>query len=179
MGIAQASIVDSDERMQERVAFIHGTIDSDAIVEQFIAGHELYVGTMGFERPTVFPPWELLFENLAPGAAAIATAKVKHNPRYQEERGIFQREAELPDELIAHISRVTRRIYRVLGLDGYARIDFRLAADGTPYFLEANPNPDIARSEEFASAAEARGLDYPAMLDRLVRQGMSALRRGR
>lgn len=179
MGIAQASIVESDERLHERVSFIHETIDSDAIVEQYIAGRELYVGIMGFERPTVFPPWELMFENLAPGAAAIATAKVKHDPRYQEERGIFQGEADLSEELIAHILRTTRRIYRVLSLDGYARIDYRLSAGGTPYFLEANPNPDIARSEEFASAAEARGIDYPALLDRIVRQGMSALRRGR
>jgi D-alanine-D-alanine ligase len=36
------------------------------------------------------------------------------------------------------------------GLDGYARIDFRLSADGTPYFIEANPNPEIAKSQEFA-----------------------------
>ncbi len=176
MGISQASVVDSDERLVERVGFIHDTIGSDAIVEQFIAGRELYVGIFGFERPVVFPPWELLFENLAPGALAIATAKVKHDPRYQEERGIFQEESQLPTEVVTRIAHTTRRIYRVLALDGYARIDYRLAPDGSLYFLEANPNPDIARSEEFASAAEARGIGYEALLDRLVRQGMRAQR---
>ena len=176
VGIAQASIVDSDERLHERIAFIHDTINSDAIVEQYIAGRELYVGIMGFERPTVFPPWELLFANLAPGAAAIATAKVKHDPRYQEERGIFQGEAELPAELVARMVHATRRIYRMLSLDGYARIDYRLSEDGTPYFLEANPNPDIAESQEFAAAADARGISYATLLDRIVRQAMGAVR---
>jgi D-alanine-D-alanine ligase len=179
VGISQASIVDSDTRLAERVGFIHETIGSDAIVEQFIEGRELYVGVLGFERPLVLPPWELLFENLAPGAAAIATARVKHDPRYQQRRGIFQGEAELAPDLIHRLVRTTRRVYRVLSLDGYARIDYRLAPDGTPYFLEANPNPDIAKSEEFASAAEALGLDYPALLERIVRHGMSALRQGR
>jgi D-alanine-D-alanine ligase len=176
LGTSQASIVESDERLEERVGFIHDAIKSDAIVEQFILGRELYVGILGFERPTVLPPWELLFQNLAPGAAAIATAKVKHDLRYQQERGIFQAESELAPDIVARLARTTRRIYRVLGLDGYARIDYRLTPEGAFYFLEANPNPEIARSEEFASAADARGLDYEALLDRLVRQGMRARR---
>lgn len=175
-GISQASVVDDDERLAERVAFIHEAVGSDALVEQYIDGRELYVGVMGFERPVVFPPWELLFANLAPGAVAIATSRVKHDARYQEERGILQAEAELDPAVVARIARVSRRIYKVLYLDGYARLDFRLAADGEPYFLEANPNPDVARSEEFASAAEARGIDYEALLDRIVHQGMRAQR---
>jgi hypothetical protein len=46
-----------------------------------------------------------------------------------------------------------KRIYRTLALDGYARIDFRLSAESVPYFLDANPNPEIAEAEEFARAA--------------------------
>ena len=61
-------------------------------------------------------------------------------------------------------SQLAKRIYRTLGLDGYARIDFRLAADGTPYFIEANPDPEIAKSEEFATAARHDELDYPDLL---------------
>ncbi len=51
---------------------------------------------------------------------------------------------------------MAKRVYRTLELDGYARIDFRLSADGTPYFLEANPNPEIAQSQEFATAEHDR-----------------------
>jgi D-alanine-D-alanine ligase len=67
----------------------------------------------------------------------------------------------------------TRRIARILDLDGYSRVDYRLSPDGKLYFLEANPNPDVAQSEEFASAAEERGLSYPALIQRIVRLGLN------
>ena len=169
LGISQASIVDTDEKLRERVAFIHQRNQSDAIAEQYIDGRELYVPILGNARLDVLPVWELLFENLPPGAARIATAHVKHNTSYQERRGIFQQHAEdLSDELRQHITKTSRRIARILDLDGYNRIDYRLGADGKLYFLEANPNPDIARSEEFASAAEEAGMTYPQLIQRIV-----------
>lgn len=174
VGIAQASLVDSDEKLAERVNFIHERIGTDAIAEQYIEGRELYVGVLGNERLRVLPVWELVFGSLAPGASRIATEKVKHDLEYQERRGILQGPAEnLSPELAARIQRMAKRICRTLALDGYSRIDFRLAADGTPYFLEANPNPEIARREEFAEAALHDGLDYPALLNRILALGIS------
>jgi D-alanine-D-alanine ligase len=78
----------------------------------------------------------------------------------------------------ASIQRAAKRIYRALGLDGYARIDFRLSADGTPYFIEANPNPEIAKSQEFATAAQHAGLKYPALLQRILMLGISRAKAG-
>ena len=68
---------------------------------------------------------------------------------------------------------MVKRICRTLDLDGYARIDFRLAADGTPYFIEANPNPEIAKIEEFAQSALHDGLKYPDLLNRILALGMA------
>lgn len=173
LGISQASVVDSDEKLRDRVKFIHERHTSDAIVEQYVAGRELYVGMIGNARVQVLPVWELLFENLAPGAVPIATAAVKHNTEYQRRRGIFQQQAEdLPPPLLQHVIRTTRRISRILDLDGYARIDYRLSPDGKLYFLEANPNPDVARSEEFASAADEAGMPYPQLIQRILRLGL-------
>lgn len=169
LGISQASIVDTDEKLRERVAFIHQRNQSDAIAEQYIDGRELYVPILGNTRLEVLPVWELLFENLPPGAARIATAHVKHNTSYQERRGIYQQHAEdLSSELREYVTKTSRRIARILDLDGYNRIDYRLGADGRLYFLEANPNPDIARSEEFASAAEEAGIGYPQLIQKIV-----------
>jgi D-alanine-D-alanine ligase len=67
---------------------------------------------------------------------------------------------------------MAKRIYRTLELDGYARIDFRLSTDGITYFLEANPNPEIAESQEFASAARHDGLTYPDLLHRILALGI-------
>ena len=173
LGISQASIVDSEERLDERVRFIHETIQTDAIAEEFIDGRELYVCVVGNRKLTVLPVWELLFEKLPRGAAAIATANVKHNPEYQEKWGIFQAPAENLDPAMERkVQHLARRIYRILELDGYARIDFRLKEDGTLYFLEANPNPELAASEEFASAAEVAGVDYPQLLEWIIRLGL-------
>jgi D-alanine-D-alanine ligase len=172
-GISQASVVDTDEKLAERVAFIHERIGTAAIAEQYIEGRELYVGVFGNDRLRVLPVWELEFGNMTEGAWHIATEKVKHDPDYQERRGILHGPAkELAPELTARIQRTAKRIYRTLELDGYARIDFRLSADGTLYFLEANPNPEIAESQEFATAAKHDGIAYPDLLHRILALGI-------
>jgi D-alanine-D-alanine ligase len=174
LGIAQKSLVDSDEKLKERVEFIHEKIRTAAIAEQYIDGRELYVGVLGNERMRVFPVWELEFGE---AASRIATAKVKFDVKYQEDRGILQGPAEnLAPELRKRIHNLTRRICRTLELDGYARIDFRLSADGIPYFLEANPNPEIARHEVFAESAAADGMKYSEMLRRIIALGLQRAR---
>jgi D-alanine-D-alanine ligase len=174
LGIAKASLVTSDEELIERVRFIHESIQTDAIAEQFIDGRELYVGVLGNTRLQTFPAWELVIEKNAPNEPLIATAKVKHDLEYQERRGVQLQAADLPEPLAARIARVSRRIYRILELSGYARIDYRLASDGGLWFLDANPNPDVSEQEELASAARHAGLAYPALIQRIMALGMSA-----
>jgi|LNFM01.1.fsa_nt_gb D-alanine-D-alanine ligase len=174
IGIAQASVVDTDEKLAERVGFVHERVGTDAIAEEYIEGREIYVGVLGNSRMQVLPVWELEFGEMRQGEVRIATERVKHDPEYQERRGILQGPAEdLPPELATRIQQTAKRICRTLEVDGYARVDFRLSHDGVPYFLEANPNPDIARSEEFAEAALHAGITYPQMLNRILQLGIS------
>jgi D-alanine-D-alanine ligase len=176
-GISQASIVDTDEKLAERVAFIHERIETAAIAEQFIEGRELYVGVLGNNRLQALPVWELKFGTM--GGDHIATEKVKHDTNYQERVGIVDGPAKgLAPDVSARIQRTAKRIYRTLGLDGYARIDFRLAPDGTPFFIEANPNPEIAKSQEFATAAKHDGLDYTGLLHRILTLGIRRAKAG-
>jgi D-alanine-D-alanine ligase len=169
-GISQASVVDSDEKLAERVTFIHERVGTAAIAEQYIEGREIYVGVLGNERVRVLPIWELDFGSVT---SRIATAKVKHDPDYQERHKILHGPAkDLSPELQEHIKRLAKRICRTLVIDGYARVDFRLSAENVPYFIEANPNPEIAKSQEFAHAAEHDGLKYPELLKRIVALGL-------
>ena len=171
----QASVVYDDDELRERVTFIHSRTAATPSPTVH-RGREKQLG-VGNERVTVLPIWELLFENLSPRALPIATARVKHDPRYQEARGIYQAEAtDLPDEIRDRVVRTTRRLYRLMHLTGYARIDYRLRDDGTLFFLEANPNPEIAPEEEFASAAEAAGIPYPQLLQKILNLGLRASR---
>jgi D-alanine-D-alanine ligase len=173
VGISKASLVYGDVALAERVRFVHEWIHTDAIAEEFVPGRELYVGVLGNERATVLPPRELVM-NSAPGEVLIATERVKHSLRYQEARGVrLVFPSNLPEGVAERLARESRRVYRALSLDGYARIDWRLREDGRLHFLEANPNPEIARFEEFASAAEAVGIGYEALIQRLVSLGLA------
>ncbi|MEY3702340.1 MAG: hypothetical protein RI891_1632 [Gemmatimonadota bacterium] len=173
LGIAKASVVESDEKLAERVRFIHERIGHDAIAEQFIVGRELSVSVLGDTRLTAFAPWELRQTSLGAHEPLIATERLKHDPIYQERTGVVIGPAtDLPEALVASLIRDSKRIYRLLELSGYARIDFRLDAEGRSYFLEANPNPDIARQEEFAQSAAHGGLAYPELLERLLHLGL-------
>ena len=173
LGISQASVVDNDEKLEERARFIHERVGTDALVEQYIEGRELYVPVLGNDRLQTLPVWELVLENLPASAPRIATAKVKHDVEYQKKMGIDAKPAEgLAPELVSLLARTSKRIYRILELDGYARLDFRLADNGTLYFLEANPNPEIAASEEFASAAKHVGIGYEELIARVVNLGL-------
>ena len=173
IGISQASVVDSDEKFKERVAFIHESIGTAAIVEQYIEGRELYVGILGNQALQALPVWELFFKNMPEGAKRIATDRVKWSVKYQKKYGIDSGPAvDLPEAKNNEIQHLCKRAYRALELSGYARIDLRLDEAGNVWVLEANPNPQIARGEDFAASAEKQGVSYEALLQRIINLGL-------
>jgi len=173
LGIAQASIVRSDEQLAERVRFIHEHVGSDALAERYIEGRELTIGLLGNQRLQTFPVWEMVFANLPEGSEPIATARAKWDLAYQERVGIdIGRARDLPEALEQQIARTARRLYRALELSGYARVDMRLSTEGRLYVLEANATPDVAADEEFSTAAAAAGLDYPRLIARILSLGL-------
>lgn len=173
LGISQASVVTSDEKLLERVSFIHESVGTDAIVEQFVDGREITVSLLGTDRIQAFPAWELDISGMPEASQRIATRKVKWDLEYQKRYGIrLERAHGLTDALQSQLKNESRRIYRALGLSGYARLDFRLTPDHQFYFIEANANPDIAKDEEFACAARAAGISYPALIQKILSTGM-------
>jgi D-alanine-D-alanine ligase len=173
LGIAQASVVRTDEQLAARVEFVHEQLGTDAIAEEFIEGRELYVGMIGNRRLQAFPIWELHFDKMPDDAERIATAKVKWDLAYQKRWGIKSGAAkDLPDGAADRIQRLAKRVYRVLNLSGYARLDMRLTESGDVYVLEANPNPDLSYDEDFAESANAIGLKFDALLERILSLGL-------
>ncbi|MEA2206080.1 MAG: D-alanine-D-alanine ligase [Blastocatellia bacterium] len=173
VGIARASIVNDDEKLAERVEFIHRQTNTHAIAEQYIAGREIYVSVIGNQRLQTYTPWELVIEKLPEGAPNIATSKLKWDPAYQEKVGVVTRAAELSPAIKKKIESLSKKIYRILFLSGYARLDYRLTDEGNLYLLEANPNPQIAFGEDFADSARHCGVDYEALLQKIVTLGLS------
>ena len=174
LGIAQASVVEDAARLKERVEFVHEQVKSDALVEEFIEGRELYVGVMGNDRLTRLPVWEMVFGSMPDSLAAIATRKVKWDKRYQAKYGITTRAAEdLSPVVLARLDKLSRRIYRALGMSGYGRMDFRVTPEGNVYVLEANANPNLEAEEDFAESARAANCPYPELLEKLMALGLT------
>ena len=171
-GISQASVVEDEEQLARRVQFIHDTLGTAAIVEQFIDGRELYVGVLGNERLEVLPVWEMSFAQMQGNRWRIATERVKWNTQYQKKNGIMTNAAKLEDAAVTHIQRIAKRAYRALDLNGYARVDLRMDDDGRAYVLEANPNPNLAYGEDFAESAEVNGVSYEKLLERIIALGL-------
>lgn len=173
-GIAQASVVEDMASLRERVEFIHDHVQSDALVEEYIDGRELYIGVLGNTRLTTLPVWEMDFGNLTKAQGRVATRKVKWDRGYQERHGIATGlAAGITPEQTRRLERLAKRIFRALHMTGYARLDLRMRDDGRVFLLEANANPDLTYGEDFAESAESVGLDYGRLLNRIVSLGQS------
>jgi D-alanine-D-alanine ligase len=176
-GISQASFVETDEQFRERVQFIHASHDSDAIAEEYIAGRELYVSVLGNHRLDVFPIRELVFKEVPPDEPRIATYRAKWDEEYRRRWGLQNQFAEgLEPALARDIVQTCKRIYRLLTIDGYARVDLRVTPANEIYFIEANPNPILAADEDFAQSALKSGLTYPRLIERIIRTGLKTAR---
>ncbi len=174
LGISQASVVHDHQKLGERVQFIHEQTNSDALVEEYIEGREIYIGVAGNERLTTFPLWELDFGTLPDVMAGIATRKVKWDRKYQQKHGIDTGPArDLPEGLERRVAQLARRIYRALSMSGYARIDLRLKPDGNVFVLEANANPNLAQTEDLATSALSAGVGYQTLLERIISLGLA------
>ena len=171
-GISQASVVANEDQLGKRVQFIHDTIMTPAIVEQYIDGRELYVGVMGNDRLQVFPVWEMSFSKMPENSWHIATERVKWSVKYQKKHGIDTTEAALPDDVKAKVQHLSKRVYRALDLTGYARIDLRMTPDNQLYVIEANPNPQLAQGEDFAESARRAGVSYARLIERIIGLGL-------
>lgn len=172
VGISQASLVNDHAALEERVRFIHRAIGTDAIVERYIDGREIYVGVLGNQRLQTLPIWEMDFSGLPDRAPRIATTKLKWDEDYQKKIKLNTGPAtNLPDGLDAKLPRLAKRAYRALQLSGYARMDFRVTDAGQVYLLEANPNPQLMYGEDFAESADCGGINYEKLLSRIVSLG--------
>ncbi len=173
LGISQDSVVRSPDKLAERIEFIHRHAGTDAIVEEYIDGSEFYVGVIGNMQLQTLPVWEMHFGQWPGGAPRIATNKVKWDEAYQKKIGLTTSAADdLAADVKRHFAQLAKRVYRILGLSGYARMDFRMTEDGRIYVLEANPNPQLAHGEDFAASAQHIGITYAQLIQRILSLGL-------
>ena len=138
-------------------------------MEEFVEGREVYVGVMGNNRLQCLPAREMIWGREVPVQARFASYRVKWDEDYRKRWGIRNRFLPpLAKSAQRRLEVTCKEIYRHLQLNGYARIDLRLTADNEFVFIEANPNPMLARDEDFALSARKAGLGYPKLIERII-----------
>jgi D-alanine-D-alanine ligase len=168
-GISKASFAKSEEEALERAHFVHEKFKCDALIEEYIDGRELYLSVMGNRKLNVFPPREIFFNQVPDDEPKFATFKAKWDDAYRKKWGIRNGAAsELPPGAGEKLTRLARKVYRVLKIRGLGRIDVRLTPAGEIVIIEANPNPSLAKDDDFAQAAAASGLEYDLLIQKIL-----------
>ena len=172
LGISQSSIVNNRADLIERIEFYHSKYEVDVIAENYIEGRELYVSVLGNERLKVMPVWELKFGTTPASVHRVATSNVKWSAKYRARYSIDTGPANLTEANRIRIEEISKKAYGALGLNGYARLDFRMTNQNEFYLLEANPNPNLCLGEDFAASCKAGGLTYPQMIETILNIGL-------
>lgn len=167
-GIAKASVVHSEEKLLERVKYIHEKLEQDALIEEFIPGREFFVGITGNKQLKTYPIWELVYNNVETPELEIYTERAKWNEQYRSRKGIDTKAAKLPTTLENKIIDTCKKVYHLLNLTGCARIDLRVTNDHKIYILEANPNPNLAVDDELAKSAAHAKITYNELIQTIL-----------
>ena len=168
-GISLKSVVNNHADLVNRVCFVHERFGQEALVEDYIAGREVYVGVIGNGRPRCLPAREMTWRKDVPPRARFASYKVKWDDEYRRRWGIRNRFLPpLEKQTQKNLQSICKNVYRSLQLSGYARIDLRLTAENEFVFIEANPNPMLAKDEDFAMSAKKAGLEYPKLIEKII-----------
>jgi D-alanine-D-alanine ligase len=175
IGISAKSLVRTQKGLLERIHAIHKLKDS-ALVEEFIEGREFFVGLLGNKEPQVLPVLEVDFTGMPPGAPNILDAKAKWDKESPEYKGSKVVVAKLGDELRERLQQVALDAYRALRVRDYGRVDLRMDASGAIYVIEVNASCYLERASELAVAAQAAGIEYEDLIEKIVQLALERRR---
>jgi D-alanine-D-alanine ligase len=145
------------------------------LIEEYIEGREIYASILGsYESPRALPLVELDLSKLPKGVPRIASQDVKFERDTEAYKLTKSAIAEdLDEETASRLTDIAVKAYRAVKLRDYGRVDMRLSSAGEVYVIEANPNPWLSSSQEFAMAAKKSGLSYTQMIGEIVDLAMA------
>ena len=168
IGIGKQSLVHDTISLMKRVVAINEEVGDAALAEEYIEGREFYVGILGNADAIALPPIEMDFSGLPDGAPHVADSSAKWDENSTEFKGTRSVIAQIPDELRARLQKVSLDAYRALRVKDYGRVDIRLTDTGEIYILEVNASCYLEQASEFATAAQAHGISYDDLIQRIV-----------
>jgi D-alanine-D-alanine ligase len=170
IGIDNSSVVASVSELLQKIHDIHEEFDSPALIEEYIEGREIYAAVLGsYENCEALPLIELDLSKLPKGTPRIAGQDVKFEKETEAYKLTKSAPVEdLDEETTKRLTDTALGAYRACKLRDYGRIDMRLNDKGEIFVIEANPNPWLASTQEFAMAAKKSGRTYTELIGEIV-----------
>ncbi|HEY1557442.1 MAG TPA: ATP-grasp domain-containing protein [Kofleriaceae bacterium] len=182
-GIDAGSVVHDRAALDARVQMVVGDHKMPALIEEYIDGREIHCAILGNDPPEPLPLYEMCFkdggtDNEGRALPRIITYRAKWDPY---SRDYYSMESKCPvddlsPELVRRMQDIAVRAFRTLGCRDYARVDMRLSANGEPYILEVNPNPDLADGCAYAQCVRASGRTYSQAIQQIVTMALQRAR---
>ena len=177
LGISSNSVVHDLRELFTRIDELQSEFQQPVLVEQFVEGREFYVGLLGNVNVEALPIIELDFSKFPSDRPRVASWEAKWGDEsgggaeFAGTQSIFPE--GLDEGLASRMQQVARDCFQALRLRDYARIDMRVTDAGEIYVIEVNPNCYLERESEFARAARKSGLEYDALVGRIVDLAMA------
>jgi D-alanine-D-alanine ligase len=173
IGLDEKAVVlcERDDRMAAALQTRAPSLGGACFAERFVAGREFNLSLLAGPRgPEVLRPAEILFEGYPPDALRIVGYRAKWDSDSYEYHHTPRRFDFPPEDagLLDRLRTLALRCWHGFGLNGYARVDFRVDAEGRPWVLEVNANPCLSPDAGFAAALEATGVSYPEAIARII-----------
>ena len=171
-GITDENIIEAESQHANAKAVavikkIHAN-GQDATAEQFIEGREVTAAVIERDgKPFVLPLSEIEFHDKAKAEIADYKAKWAEGSKEYESTPVVC-PAKLPKPLENEIVRIAKTVWKALDLHGYARVDFRVSKQGTPYVLEANPNSDLGVDGQLVEPLKVAGISFPQFIHEVI-----------
>ena len=173
IGLSRDSVVMNKTKLREKVREILHHYHQPALAQHFLPGREFNVGILGGRKLTVLPLAEVDYTKLPseiPPIMSYAAKWMEDSVEYQ--RTSVTCPAHVEPFLAREISSIALRAFRAVGGWGYGRVDIRLDEVGQPRVLEVNCNPSLDEDVALARSAAKAGIDYPHLLQQLVKIAM-------
>jgi D-alanine--D-alanine ligase len=171
-GITKNSVVDDEAGVRAAARELIDRYDQPALVEEYVVGREFTVGLLGEKRPRVLPAMEVIF--LHPNERPVYDYECKQE---WESHVRYECPAKLTKEEERAIERASRATFMALGCRDVARIDLRLAPDGTVWVIEVNPLPGLTPDySDLCLIANGAKIDYRTLIGEILAGGLKRWR---
>jgi len=167
-GLSLGSVVNDFTSLERQIGLVSNRYSGGAMVEEFIDGREFNATILGDSEHSVLPVSEIVYSlpSTMPRILTFAAKWEPGSPYFEGTKAVCP--AEVAAEERERIAGTAVTAFRIIGGQGYARVDMRMDREGQVNVIEVNPNPDISPGSGAVRQAEAAGMTYTQLIEQIV-----------